>query len=97
VTVDRALLLRIEPGRIDLPRRHPEQEELLVLPVVATVVAELGDLMPDRLAEITGPDPQPGLLEELPRSTLGRRLALVEAAAGGEPPPQPRPGRIAAA
>ena len=53
--------------------------------------------MPDRLAELRRVDAQAGLLEQLACGPGGRRLAVPQAATGGEPPAQPWAGRIATA
>ena len=77
VTVDRCPLDRRRSRRCPPPRRHPYQEELLLLAVPHAVEGELRHLVPDRLAELVRRRPA----ARSPRPVPGRR-----------PPPATRPG-----
>ena len=67
VPVHRDLLDLVEVGRVDLPGRYPQQEEVLLLPVPPAVEGELHHVAEDRLSQRFRVDPQPGLLEQLAR------------------------------
>src|SRR5205823_4518228 len=85
VPVHRDLLDLVEVGRVDLPGRYPQQEEVLLLPVPPAVERELHHVAENRLAQRGRVDLQPGLLEELAHRALRRVLTRLQPPARGDP------------
>ena len=67
-------------------RRDGHREERLVLAEGALVEVEVGDARGDDRAEPVGSDNESGLLEDLARHRDLERLAVLDAAAGSQPP-----------
>jgi hypothetical protein len=75
----------LHPAGVDLVRGHPVQEELVAEDPLGPAEPDVPAGVGDRLAELGGGHAQPHLLAQLAGGRLGQRLAVLQAAARGEP------------
>ncbi len=87
----------VDPDGGGLGGGEPHQAVLLPLVGEPAVEGEGGAARPDHRAEPFGGQVEPGLLAQLPDGGGQGVLALVHAAADGEPPPPARRARVAGA